>query len=51
MLDFGSWWLMRIDLGFAWGRMVGNGMMSAAFAWMVVASLAEAWLVPPGGNT
>ena len=33
-LDFGSWWLMRLELGFAWGRMLGNAAMSASFLLM-----------------
>lgn len=34
LLDFGSWWLMRVDLAFAWGRLLGNTLMSGSFLWM-----------------
>lgn len=37
--DFSSWWLMRWDLNFAWGRVVGNVSMSFAFLLMVLATM------------
>jgi hypothetical protein len=34
-LDFASWWLMRLDLSFGWGRVLGNALMSSMFLIMV----------------
>jgi hypothetical protein len=35
--DFASWWLMRVDTGFAWGRLIGHGAMALGFACMCLA--------------
>jgi hypothetical protein len=41
--DFGAWWLMRVDLRFAWGRVFGNSIMSLMFVAMCGAVLLELW--------
>lgn len=46
-VDFGAWWLMRVDLKFAWGRIFGNAVMSLMFAAMCAAVLAELWKKRP----
>lgn len=43
-LDFGSWWLMRIDLAFAIGRAVGHTLLVGGFVWLSVEALRELWL-------
>ncbi len=35
-LDFGCWWLMRVNLDFVWGRVIGHGLMFFAFAGLVM---------------
>lgn len=49
-LDFGSWWLMRVDLGFAWGRVGSNLLLLVCFTIMCVASLWELAFAPRSGR-
>jgi hypothetical protein len=38
VLDFGSWWLMRLDLVFAWGRVFGNALFAVSLVWLAAAA-------------
>lgn len=42
--DFGSWWLMRIDLVFAWGRVAGNILLLLSLAGLTVAALSAMYV-------
>ncbi len=35
-MDFGGWWLMRVDLAFAVARIIGNTLATGAFGFMVL---------------
>ena len=51
LVDFGSWWLMRVDLSFAWGRVLGNLLLAVTLVWIaVVALFAMYGRATPKGN-
>ena len=43
-MDFGAWWLMRVNLAFAWGRAAGNALFSGALVIILTVSFISLWL-------
>ncbi len=41
--DFGSWWLMRLDPGFAWGRLAGNALLTGSLLAMIAGGIWAQW--------
>ncbi|MFZ5470983.1 MAG: hypothetical protein ACOZIN_16265 [Myxococcota bacterium] len=50
-VDFGGWWLMRLDLGFAWLRPFGNACFVASILGMSAMSLVRMWSSSKGNTT
>ena len=45
-VDIASWWLTKLNPGFAWLTIIGGGMMALSFAFMWTVSMYEMWIMP-----
>ena len=46
LVDIASWWLTKLSPHFAWLVIIGGGMMALSFAFMLIVSMYEMWIMP-----